>query len=161
MTELFNEESYYLCPPLTPAIEAQAELALGYSLPNSYLEVLRSQNGGTLRRQCFPTDFTTSWAPDHLGVEGLLGLGCATGIDSAFGSSYLISEWDYPSIGVVFAATPSGGHDALMFDYSRVIDVREPSVVYIDEDRRPQLVAPNFSSFARGLVCCSRYACED
>lgn len=77
------------------------------------------RNGGTPTRRRFPTPFRTSWAPDHIDISGLLGIGGGPfGIDTATGSRYLIREWGYPDIGVVICDTPSAGHDIVMLDYS-------------------------------------------
>ncbi len=62
----------------------------------------------------------------------------------------MIREWGYPNIGIVICDMPSGGHDAVMLDY-RDQHV-EPAVVYIDEDREPRVIAPDFAGFLEGLV---------
>lgn len=67
------------------------------------------------------------------------------------GSRYLIAEWSYPDIGVVFAVCPSGGHDTVMLDYSRPAGDGEPTVAYIDEDRVPRTIATSFDDFVSGL----------
>jgi len=64
----------------------------------------------------------------------------------------MIDEWGYPRVGVVFCEMPSGGHDAVMLDYSR--GAPEPVVVYVDEDRVPRVVAASFTAFLASLVDC-------
>ena len=130
----------------------RAEDHLGVVLPKSYLDVLRQRNGGVPIRRCVPTPFTTSWAADHFKIAALLGLGGPRGIDTpGLGSPYLIKEWGYPDIGIVICDMPSGGHDAVMLDYTAE---GEPAVAYIDEDRLPRRVAGSFSEFGALLTEC-------
>lgn len=154
---LFTRDRYFVGDPLTDETLQLSMTRLGRQLPPALVELLREQNGGTLKRQCLPVEFENSWAPDHIGVEALLGLGGERGMDSQFGSAYMIQEWGYPDIGVVFAATPSGGHDALMLNYTNADSVSEPSVVYIDEDRVPRQVAVTFSDFLSRLTDCDLF----
>ena len=153
--ELFEEKNdLYTGPPLDDAMLRQAEETLGVRLPPTYVEVLFHRNGGLLQRRCCPTEFSTSWATDHFEILALLGIGGEWGIDSPLGSTYLISEWDYPDVGVVICVTPSGGHDTVMLDYSESGPEGEPAVVYIDEDRIPRRVANSFEEFLMRLVFC-------
>jgi len=64
----------------------------------------------------------------------------------------MIREWGYPAVGIVFCAMPSGGHDAVMLDYS--LAGVEPRVVYVDEDRVPRELATSFAAFMDGLIDC-------
>ncbi|MBB2923481.1 hypothetical protein FHR80_002406 [Cellulomonas cellasea] len=84
-------------------------------------------------------------------MSRLLCVGGDDGIDSAFGSAYLVAEWDYPDVGVVLLDTPSGGHDTVMLDYRRCGPTGEPAVVHVDEDRVPREVAPSFAAFVAAL----------
>lgn len=128
-------------------------------LPRSYVTALiEERNGGTLLRSCYPTTFATSWAPDHIEVRALLGVGGKWGIDSPNqGSTAMIAEWGYPPVGVVICDMPSGGHDAVMLDYSECGPEGEPAVVYIDEDRVPRRIAGSFEEFLAGLVDCDSF----
>lgn len=152
----FDDSGYYTGPDLTDALVAAAESHLGYRLPSSYLDVLRVRNGGTPLRRCCPTDFETSWAPDHFAISAILGVGGDQGIDSTsgLGSPDLVREWGYPDVGVVICDTPSAGHDTVMLDYRACGPGGDPSVVYVDEDRVPRLVAPSFEAFIRRLFEC-------
>lgn len=159
MDELFSDEMFYTGPPLNQAAVARAEADLGVRLPKAYAEALLRRNGGELRRQCHPTPFPTSWAPDHFKVLALLGIGGEWGIDSTAeaGSAYLIAEWGYPEIGVVIAETPSAGHDTVMLDYTACGQDGEPSVVYVDDDRVPRKVADTFAEFLANLSDCAGF----
>lgn len=157
MNELFEDGDFYTGPSLSDDMILRAEEVLGLRLPPSYVAALSEKNGGVLKRRCFPTEFATSWAADHFEVRALLGVGGKWGIDSSsgLGSADLIAEWGYPEIGVVICDMPSGGHDAVMLDYSESGPDGEPSVAYIDEDRVPRKVAGSFEEFLSRLVPCS------
>jgi hypothetical protein len=153
---VFTDATYYRGPPLTDAAIDAAEAALGRRLPATYVQLLRVQNGGSLVKRCVATPYATSWAPDHIEVTALFGIGGERGIDTEFGSDYLVREWGYPPVGVVIADMPSGGHDAVMLDYS---DERsdEPAVVYVDEDRVPRPLADTFGEFLAVLRDCDEF----
>ncbi|MEJ8303876.1 SMI1/KNR4 family protein [Saccharibacillus sacchari] len=138
---------------------ADTERLLGYKLPRSYIELIRTRNGGSPVNSCFPTDEPNSWADDHVSITSICGIGGQWGIDSDdLGSRRMIDEWGYPDIGIVFGQCPSAGHDAIMFDYSECGPQGEPSVIHVDVEvgegeepvRTP--LAENFESFIRGLV---------
>lgn len=155
---IFTESDYYTGEQLTDEMVLRSTSRLGYELPNSLISLLRVKNGGTLRSQCVPVEFENSWAPDHIEVSGILGLGDGTWrMDSDDGSSYMIDEWGYPDIGVVFATTPAGGHVALMLDYREASQRVEPCVVFVDEDRVPRNLAPTFESFLSKLTDCKNF----
>jgi hypothetical protein len=157
----FQGAEHYSGPPVSDEAVRAAEEKLGYRLPASYIALLHERNGGEPRRQCFPTTFLNSWAPDHIAISAILGVGQhAWGIDSGFGSRHLIREWGYPDIGVVICDTPSGGHDTVMLDYSASGPAEEPSVVYIDEDRVPRQLARSFSEFVEELRPCDDFPVE-
>jgi hypothetical protein len=150
----FTDDTYYTSPPLTDGQVASAEAKLGYRLPTSYVELLKVRNGGEPQRTACPTSFPNSWAPDHIEISAIRGIGGEWGIDSTdgLGSADLIVEWGYPKIGVVFCATPSAGHDTVMLDYSECGPDGEPSVAYIDEDRIPRRIADSFAHFLTRLA---------
>jgi hypothetical protein len=160
MNNLFEEDDYYTGPQLEAQMVRRAEDLLGVRLPPAYIELLYRQNGGIPRSRCCPTEFATTWAPDHIQVSAIRGIGGEWGIDttSGLGSADMISEWGYPDIGVVICDMPSAGHDAVMLDYSESGPQGEPTVVYIDEDRIPRRVADSFGEFLSRLVTCDRFA---
>lgn len=153
VTGFLTPSDRYTGPELSPELVAAAESSLGYTLPQSLVALLAECNGGIPVRRCYPMSTPTSWADDHIETEAILGVGGRRGFysDQGLGSEYLIGEWEYPAIGIVICAMPSGGHDAVMLDYSEVGRHGEPSVAYIDEDRVPQRIAPSFAEFLTGL----------
>lgn len=144
----FEDEPRYTGPELTDIMVAEVEESLGYRLPSSYIELLRVKNGGVPTRRRFRTEFETSWAPIYFEIAGILGIG-VLGVRGIENSAYLIREWGYPDIGIVFCDTPSAGHDTVMLDYRS--SSSEPAVAYIDEDRQPKIVAPTFAEFVQRL----------
>lgn len=144
--------------PANPSSIANAEQSLGVRLPAAYRVLLGEHNGGPLERTCYRTEFVSSWANDHVAVDALLGVGTPHGLDGEFGSTYLIAEWGYPNLGVVAFETPSAGHDAVMLDYSHCGLQGEPTVVYVDEHRKPQLLAATFADFIAGLETAESFA---
>ncbi|MEO7719291.1 MAG: SMI1/KNR4 family protein [Capsulimonas sp.] len=139
-----------LCPPLTDEMLGSAERKLGYKLPETYINALLEKNGGYLALDAFPTDRPTNYAPDHVSCSGLFGIGGDDGVDSVTRSQYLIGEWDYPDVGIVFW---SEGHTAFMLDYAKCGPQGEPSVIYVDTDPELEVIplAPSFSAFIAGL----------
>jgi len=146
---------------MTPELVRAAETTLGYALPRDYVRLLQVQNGGTPKRTCFPTSTRTCWAEDHVAVAKICGLGGPRGIDSpTLGSQHFIREWGYPKLGIVFAHSPTAGHDAFMFDYSSSGARGEPTVIHVDVTHGGPAVtwlAADFAAFVRGLVDEGRY----
>ena len=141
---------------LTDKMVENAEKQLGYKLPKSYIELLKSRNGGYPVNTCYPTNEKTSWADDHIEIETIYGIGIENGIDNEYGSNYLIEAWEYPAIGILICSCPSGGHDVVMLDYSDCGKDGEPKVVHIDmetENGEPKItvLAQNFETFVKGL----------
>jgi hypothetical protein len=143
----------YVGPELTEDLVRGAIETLGYTLPAAYLLLLRAQNGGLPRRRCVPVDRC------RIEITGLYGVGGWYGIDNPDrGSRYMVQEWGYPDVGVVIAPTPTGGHDAVMLDYSACGPDGEPRVIHVaSEGGRPvvTVLAPTFASFVAALVECS------
>lgn len=142
----------YVGPDLTDELVVAAEEALGYKLPAAYLDLLRIRNGGLPRRRCVPV------GRGRVEITGLFGVGGWHGIDNPErGSRAAIREWGYPDGGLLIAPTPSGGHDAVMLDYSVCGPAGEPRVTYVEtEGGGPEvtILAPDFASFVATLADC-------
>ena len=153
---LFDDSDEYTGPPLTEAMIRSAEAKLGYKLPQSYLRLVRSKNGGSLKRTCFP--MRTSMANEYVRLRAIQGIGGTWGIDSeTLGSRHLIRVWEYPDVGVVIGLMPSAGHDVIMLDYRLCGPGGEPRVIHVETettDGEPEVtvVAPDFETFLQGLV---------
>lgn len=151
----YSFENYVEAPPTSESI-ALIEKELGYKLPASYIELMRTQNGGFLNMTCFPTSAPTSYADDHIGISGLFSIGSLRtySLCGRNGSRFWIDEWGYPDIGICICDTPSAGHDIVMLDYSECGKAGEPRVIHVDSemDNEITLLAPTFEAFIRGLV---------
>lgn len=149
------ERDKYIGAPLQPDLVASIEQELGYSLPKSYLDLMRYQNGGIPKNTCHRTAQSTSWAEDHVAITGLFAIDRTPtySLCGELGSQFMMDEWEYPPIGVYFADCPSAGHDLLCLDYRNVSENGEPTVVHVDEvsGHKITFVAPNFEAFIRGL----------
>ena len=145
----------YVGAPCTPELVAEVEDRLGYRLPEAYVALAMSQNGGTPARTSHRTATRTSWAEDHIAITGIFSIGCdkPSSLCGESGSRFYIEEWGYPDIGVYFADCPSAGHDMLCLDYRACGPQGEPSVVHVDQELDYAItpVAPSFESFLRGL----------
>lgn len=159
--DFFDASTYYTGPPLTDSMAADVERALGYRLPQSYLQLLRVKNGGAPKRQCHPTS-GTSWSDNHVRVTSIFGIGGRWGIDSKeFGTRHMIEQAGFPEIGLIVGWTPTAGHDAIMLDYRECGPQGEPRVAHVDaESGDTEILAATFEAFLRGLVDCRPYEAQ-
>jgi hypothetical protein len=145
----------YVSAPFDEAMLQSVQLELGYTLPASYLALMRTQNGGMPQRTCHPTTSGTSWADDHVALTGIYGIGRGKpySLCGEMSSRFWSEEWGYPKIGVYFADCPSAGHDMLCLDYSLCGPHGEPRVVHIDQefDYKITVLAASFQEFVLGL----------
>jgi hypothetical protein len=151
----YARERYIETKP-TAALIAAIEKELGFRLPASYLELMSFQNGGIPRNTCHPTRTRTSWAPDHIAITGIMGIGRTKtySIGGELGSNFMQEEWDYPDFGICVCDCPSAGHDMIMLDYRKCGNEGEPEVVHVDQERdfKITFLAKDFETFIRGLV---------
>ena len=153
--------SEYVEASVADAVIVEIERDLGFKLPASYLELMRTHNGGIPRRTCFPTQEPTSWAEDHVAITGIMGIGREKtySLSGSLGSRFMQEEWGYPDWGVCICHCPSAGHDMVMLDYRRCGPLGDPEVVHVDQesDFKVTFLAKDFETFIRGLVHESRY----
>lgn len=145
----------YEAEPLTPELVSEVEKKLGYKLPRSYIDLMRTQNGGIPTRTCYRTSQKTSWADDHVAIHGIYAISSTkfSTLCGQHGSDFWTEQWGYPPIGVYFADCPSAGHDMICLDYSAGGPDMEPRVVHVDQEReyRVTVLAATFEEFIRGL----------
>ena len=164
----------YVGEPLTGALLASIEEELGYRLPKSYVELMRVQNGGLSAKTIHRTDRHRVEVECIYGInrskrnslggiwtqrKAFTGRNPKTGEPIVVeaktirtGSTFWISEWGYPPVGVYFAETASGGHDMIALDYRACGPLGEPQVVNVEQDGDITDMAPNFEMFVRGLT---------
>jgi hypothetical protein len=163
----FWEDSVYAAKAYTepwPSDEliTQVEADLGYRLLAFYVALMRTRNSGVPATTCFPNTVATNWAHDHIAITGIAGTGYEKrySLCGDLGSQFMLHEWGYPAIGIVVAGCPSAGHDLVMLDYRACSPQGEPAVVHVDQedDHRITPLAPDFETFARGLLAESALA---
>ncbi|WP_204082678.1 SMI1/KNR4 family protein [Asanoa ishikariensis] len=141
--------------PPSAELVASVEAELGYRLPASYVTLMRWHNGGIPRNTWCPAPSPTTWADDHVFVDGIMGIGRTKRYSLAGAGGYRLwlGEWEYPPIGVYFGTCPSGGHDLIAFDYRECGPDGEPRVVHVDQDwdYGITVLAPDFVSFVGAL----------
>ncbi|MGL5405763.1 MAG: SMI1/KNR4 family protein [Propionibacteriaceae bacterium] len=132
-------------PSITDADVTLAEEKIGFKLPYSYRRLLvDSQNGGSPNEPTVYSRFPTGWSEDHFVVTQINGLGGEMGIDGEYGSAYMVEEWGYPHVGLVFAQLDDP-EEALMFDYRGTGS--EPTVAYVNSDGESWVIAESFDAF--------------
>lgn len=65
----------YVEAPLTDDMIAFAEKKLGYKLPQSYLRLMKTQNGGGLKKTYWFNEYAKIDEVDGIGLSGFLGIG--------------------------------------------------------------------------------------
>src|SRR5262245_23284495 len=102
----------YVSAPYTDELVRALERELGYTLPSSYLELMRHQNGGKPRKRKHRTAEPTTWARDHIAIAGIFSIGREkpNSLGGVFKTQFWVKEWGYPAIGVYVADCPSAGH---------------------------------------------------
>ncbi len=75
-----DDTDEYKLEPLTDEIVKKAEVEFKIKLPESYIKILKVQNGGYIKFDSYPSDTPNSWADDHVNIEHILGIGRGNGI---------------------------------------------------------------------------------
>ena len=113
-------QKYYV--GITPTNEQveEVENELGYKLPQSYIALIKQQNGGMPINTCFPTSVPTCWAENHIAISGIMGIdkNKPYSLCGEMGNSFWIEEWGYPAIGIAICTTPTASHRARMVSAS-------------------------------------------
>lgn len=162
MDPLFRRNSHVVqypdCegPVLTEQMVIEAESELGVKLPDAYVDLMRTTNGGYTHDAACGTSQPTGWAPTHVPVDVIFGIP-AVGDRGAFGvgsgilqTAYMTEEWGLPP-GLVLLN--GDGHWWIALDYRSTGPRGEPTVVWIDLERGEDLqLADSFASFLEQLV---------
>lgn len=145
---IWAEDDYLKLAPINDELIKKAEELLNVKLPESYINLLKEQNGGTLRLDTHPTSKPNSWADDHVNVSGLYGISFDENESSILESRYLIREWEMPDNIVLLSGD---GHTWIALDYRNVAE--NPPVIFIDNEFEEIIeLAPNFESFLQNLT---------
>ena len=121
------------------------EKETGYKLPESYIELIKHQNGGIPVNNVVTTDNIC------INLVGIYGIDKDKeySVCGGSGTDFWLKEWGYPAIGLTVADTISGGHDMVFLDYSECGPGGEPMVVLVDQedDYSQEILADNFEEF--------------
>ena len=142
----------YNHPALTEQMIVDAEAVLGVKLPKTYLDLLKSHNGGYIHYNAFSTPDLPPTIYDgngYIPVTSLNGIGVGNSLD-ILETPYFLKEWEMPA-GLVLL--DGDGHTWIALDYRQVEPQGEPSIVWIDNELDEEIqVAPNFEAFLKGLL---------
>ncbi|HDR4482338.1 SMI1/KNR4 family protein [Bacillus thuringiensis] len=145
---IWADDDYLKLAPINDELIKKAEEVLNVKLPESYINLLKEQNGGTLLLDTHPTSKPNSWADDHVNVSGLYGISFDENESSILESRYLIREWEMPENIVLLSGD---GHTWIALDYRNVAE--NPPVIFIDNEFEEIIeLAPNFESFLQNLT---------
>jgi hypothetical protein len=139
-----DRSDYKVCPPLTDEALRDVEAALGVTLPAAYVELLQVQNGGSVSDEFTRLEMTqaTSWAPDHVSLEHVRGIG----EDGIADSLWLNETWEQPRELVLL---DGDGHWWIALDYRAG---SEPVVTWYDNEMGEDVrLADDFRSFVERL----------
>jgi len=157
LTNFWENNDYtrerYIDVPLTEEIWIKVENELGYKLPQSYIHLMKTQNGGKPKNDTFQFGEPSEWVDFFVSNICFSGIGFTKGssLCGKTGMKYMMKEWSYPEIGVLFW---SDGHTALFLDYTECGSKGEPKVVYVQEEHNYKMtvLSENFEAFVRGLI---------
>lgn len=145
---IWADDDYLKLAPINDELIKKAEEVLNVKLPESYINLLKEQNGGTLRLDVHPTSKPNSWADDHVNVSGLYGISFDENESSILESHYLIREWEMPENIILLSGD---GHTWIALDYRNVAE--NPPVIFIDNEFEEIIeLAPNFERFLQNLT---------
>ena len=77
---IWQDSDEYMLEPITEIIVAKVGKTLKVKLPESYLDLLAQQNGGSIIYDSYPTDVPTSWVNDHIHINHIGGIGKKDGV---------------------------------------------------------------------------------
>ncbi len=146
----------YVGDKATREMIEDTESELGYKLPESYLTLMKNQNGGIPNNSNYPMKDEKSGVEYHIAIAGIFGLGSekTCSLLGELGGEFMKTGWGYPDIGVYICDCPSAGHDMIALDYRDCGKSGEPKVVHVDQASNFKItfVADSFEAFIRGLV---------
>jgi hypothetical protein len=148
----------YDLPPLTDEMIAEFERNHGVKLPESFLDLLRTKNGGLVNNRDFRFSGKEFAVSELKGIGEGLKIPHLKSLESIFSDS---SGFDSRTLGKHFSnpakafllADAGGSPDSYALDYNRVNHRGEPMVVWFcfDEDTmQTETVADSFAEFLNG-----------
>lgn len=127
--EIFDSEILH-------SVEKRLEL----KLPQEYVDLMKTRNGGSLARKIFKLD------KDEIVIDYILGIGESED-EGVLTTIYMSKEWELPGDIVLLGGD---GHTWVFLDYRK--DKENPSVSYIDTETDVDvMIASNFTDFINKL----------
>lgn len=149
LNRLFDKDSDLMSSALhndvSDELISRAEATMGYKLPESYKELLRFRNGGSINgdlEECWLTEiYGIATDPDNL-----------NGLEAMYDNWK--NEWEYPDIGIPFGETASAGHDMYYMDCRVTDENGEPRIVRIDNEMGNEVffIADNLPEFIKMIL---------
>lgn len=143
--EIVNYEK--LKNEITEELIDSTQRILGYQLPDSYLSLLHTQNGGRLiKRYYLPKNNDSA----------VFEIDCILGIDDT-NKAGIVAEnqnhLEYVDLkNVIIFGNDDSGHGYYLFDYNELVDFNEPKVIYYDTELEEKIrLASNFKEFISNL----------
>jgi hypothetical protein len=151
---IWELEEIYPPPILTDEKIAEAEALLGVKLPQSYLDLLRIQNGGNVAYNYFALPNPPGrYGRTFVDVISIAGIGTGQ-YEDLLNPNYRVVGWER---GETLVTLEFDGHFLTALDYSKCGVQGEPSVVWFDGDHvgdegeEEIQLALNFEEFLAGL----------
>ena len=149
LNRLFDRDSALrisnLSNDVSDELISRAEATMGYRIPESYRELLRFSNGGSVNgelEECWLTEiYGIAADPDNF-----------NGLEAMYDNWR--NNWQYPDIGIPFGETGSAGHDMYYMDWRVTDENGEPRIVRIDNemDNEIYFVADNLPEFIKMIL---------
>jgi len=133
---------------ITDELIQKVESQLKHKLPNKYLELLKTQNGGKLFKRYY---YITS--PDIRNFEITDILGLSNDIEKGIiAKNNLYADYIDSDNWIIFGDDVSAGHAHYLFDYSELNENNEPKIIYYDNEIELKfLLANSFEEFISNL----------
>jgi len=135
--------------PFSDDLKMEIESVLGKKLPKSYIELMRHQNGGYLRKSAFLTKVKNCSAEGYIPVNLIAGLHSdPSNVYGVLMTTFMIAEWGLPKHLVLFCGD---GHTWVALDYRE--NRTEPEVTYFDVEMGQEIkLASSFEEFVNKLI---------
>ncbi len=151
ISELWNPdystyiEENYICDAITDIDVKRVEDKYGYKLPKMYIDLLKQQNGGILKKESYYVEYKNTDQAFWAMIGPIYPLGHYNFKN--------LKKWGYPFIGIPFCEAPSGGYDQIFLDYRKNGVNGEPQVSHVDSENgyRITILADTFSEFVTNL----------
>jgi tetratricopeptide (TPR) repeat protein len=140
---------------VTTDLIKRVEKKLGYKLPDSYVDLMRSQNGGIPVKNCFPLKNISYLPEGYISIEGIFGIGKNKkySLLGPNGNPFIKKEEGFPDIGIYFGRVTNIKDTMLVLDYRKSGSDGEPVVLLVDKSKEYILtfVSNDFKSFIENL----------